>query len=279
MSPCRIFCLACLALLTTLSNPVRADQTSDSPNACVRLEDPLSPREIEHRVLDIKPGESVSLHRLNYAIVGANDAKLQFSFKFRLSEGLPLYFAYSNLALWEIWETSSPFNDINFIPELFYRLDGGEGSLISADAGYVHTSNGKDGEFSRSWDRAALRFNMAFTPGPTHLIWVVSLYAPLTTGSDTRDIDHYLGYWDSYMILRGLLGDHDENLDLEFALQSGKDSLPFQRGNYSVGLKYRLPTENFHPYLYAQYFYGYGETLLNYNQHGNQFRAGLAFFY
>ena len=218
---------------------------------------PLSPREIEHRVLDINPGESVSLHRLNYAIAGTNDAKLQFGFKFRLSESVPLYFAYSNLAVWDIYETSSPFDDINFI----------------------HTSNGNEGELSRSQDRLALRVNKVFTPGPMHLVWITSLYAPLTTGEENENIDHYLGYWDMYLVLRGLFGAERENLDLEFFTQGGRDNIPFNRGNLSVGLKYRLPTAAFNPYLYAQYFYGYGETLLNYDQRDNQFRAGLAFFY
>jgi len=269
--------LLCLLLLPAIACADHEEGIID--NACIRDNAPLSPREIEHRVLDINPGESVSLHRLSYAIVGTNDAKMQFSFKFRLAEGMPLYFAYTNLALWDIWETSSPFNDINFIPELFYRFDGGTRSLISVDLGYIHTSNGKDKELSRTWDRAALRINTFFTPGPMHLVWITSLYAPLTTGKENKDIDHYLGYWDSYMILRGLLGDHDENLDLELALHSGKDSVPFQRGNFSIALKYHLPTENFRPYLYAQYFKGYGETLLTYDQADNQFRAGLAFFY
>jgi len=47
----------------------------------------------------------------------------------------------------------------------------------------------------------------------------------------------------------------------------------------SAGIKYKLPTDNFNPYLYAQYFYGYGETLLRYDRKESRFRAGLAFFY
>lgn len=273
----RCFLLVCFLLLPTV---VLADHDGVHPgDACSYLTEPFSPREIEHRVLDVVPGESVSLHRLNYAIAGSNDAKLQFSFKFRLSDNLPLYFAYSNLALWDVYETSSPFNDINFVPEAFYRFSADKDWLISIDAGYIHTSNGKDDALSRSWDRLYLRLNKTFTPGPLHLIWITSLYAPLTTGDENEDIDRYLGYWDTYLILRGLFGAERENLDLEFATQAGRDNLPFNRGNLWVGLKYRLPTEAFNPYLYAQYFYGYGETLLRYDLRDNQFRAGLAFFY
>lgn len=266
--------------LLGLSSPLHAQHGDQGTgDYCEYVINPTSPREIEHRVLDVVPNDSVSLHRLNYAVVGSNDAKLQFSFKFSLSENIPLYFAYSNLALWDIYETSSPLDDINFVPELFYRFKGNENWLISVDAGYIHTSNGKDDVLSRSQDRLALRLNKAFNPGPLHLIWITSLYAPLTTGKHNKDIDHYLGYWDMQLILRGLLGNRRENLDLIFATHAGKDSLPFNRGNLTTALKYRLPSEAFHPYLYAEYFYGYGETLLNYDKRDNQFRAGLAFFY
>jgi len=271
-----------IIFLCLLPLSVQAEQNvplPETPANYLTPSKPLTPREIEHRVLDEIASDSVSLHRLNYSIIGDKDAKLQFSFKFRLAEKLPLYFAYSNLALWDIFETSSPFDDINFIPEFFYRFQGNNRWLISTDAGYIHTSNGKDGDLSRSWDRLVLRINTAFTPGPMHLVWVTALYSPLTTGDENDDIDQYLGYWETYIFLRGLLGHSSENLDIELSMQSGRDSIPFDRGNVTVGLKYRLPTSNFNPYLYAQYFYGYGETLLRYNQKESQFRAGLAFFY
>ncbi|PLY12392.1 MAG: hypothetical protein C0624_00925 [Desulfuromonas sp.] len=275
----RILLITCLCLFATFAYAEHSGSPPETPASCLSPTATLTPREIEHRVLDEIPTDSVSLHRLNYAILGDRDAKMQFSFKFRLAKELPLYFAYSNMALWDIYETSSPFNDINFMPEFFYRFHGNNSWLISTDAGYIHTSNGKDGDLSRSWDRVALRINTAFTPGPMHLIWITALYAPLTTGGENKDIEDYLGYWETYCYLRGLLGSRSENLDLEFALHSGRNSTPFDRGNMTIGLKYRLPTDNFTPYLYAQYFYGYGETLLSYNDKESKFRAGLAFFY
>ena len=269
-----------LLLILLWPLPALAQTLPSVENApCVVVAEPYSPRESERRVFDVIQGESISLHWLNYAIAGSNDAKVQFSFKFRLLRDYPLYFALTNLALWDIYENSSPFDDINFNPEFFYRFPTQSEWLISLDAGYSHLSNGKDEALSRSWDRAYLRVNKLLTPGPLHILWITHLYAPLATGDENKDVDHYLGYWDTAFVLRGLFGQKRENLDLEFKVHAGEDSIPFNRGHFLAGLKYKLPTEQFKPYLYAQYFYGYGETLLDYTRRDNQFRAGVAFFY
>ena len=236
---------------------------------------------LKERVLGTRYAEVFSLHnKLNYIIVGDDDAKLQFSFKYRPLRDIPLFIAYSNLIIWDVYADSQPYQDINFNPELFYRFGGQEEGVFSLDLGYWHDSNGKDAADSRSWDRVFLRANSFFSLWGIDLYWMTSLYNSLSKGANNTDISEYLGFWETSFYATRLLGRDRENLDLELILRSGEHGRVLQRGSVTLGAKYRLQTApRFNPYLYLQYFNGYAESMFFYNQRSEEMRFGIALFY
>jgi hypothetical protein len=75
---------------------------------------------------------SLSFYNPLYILFGNKDdqVKVQLSFKYDLFYGiinnLGLYLAYTQLMDWRLYDKSSPFRDINFNPEVFWRLESQE---------------------------------------------------------------------------------------------------------------------------------------------------------
>ncbi len=289
----RAICCSCFLLIFFFPT-ASIGQESPPPNADVdeitnevkelNLQKTPGETNIRERVIGTKYTEKFSLHnKLNYAIVGENDAKLQFSFKYRLVDDFNLYLVYGNLIFWDIYKSSQPYRDINFNPEVFYRIPGWSKGPFSIDLGYWHNSNGKDQEESRSWDRLYLRFNTYIKYKGIEFYWMTTAYKNTGTGVNNNDIRKYLGFWETAIYATRLLGNNKENLDLEFILKSGEDGRPFafqkDKGSILIGAKFTLGIPRMNPYFYIQYFNGYGESLLDYDKRTKEIRAGIAFFY
>jgi phospholipase A1 len=226
-----------------------------------------------------------------YFVAGTEspNAKFQISFKYQLlnNEG-PLVqrapplkgfaIGFTQTSLWDWNRASAPFYDSSYKPELLYsyeRLLGGRSTnwyRLDLQAGFQHESNGKDGENSRSLNIAYLRptltlgsdENFLFTLIPRAWIYLGDL-------SDNPDLAHYRGYVD----LRAIVG--YKGLQLS-AL--GKMGNAANRGNVQLDLTYPLTRlwGTFSVYLHAQYFNGYGESLLDYNERSSGFRAGFSLY-
>jgi outer membrane phospholipase A len=136
-----------------------------------------------------------------------------------------------------------------------------------------HESNGKDGANSRSVNIAYLRptltlgrdAGLQLTLQPRAWVYVGDL-------SDNPDIADYRGYVD----LRVIAG-WKRGLQLSALGRMGKD------GNHeSLQLDLTYPTMqffgSFSVYLHAQYFTGYGESLLEYNRKSEAFRIGFSLY-
>jgi len=191
-----------------------------------------------------------------------------------------LFVAYTQTSLWDWNEPSAPFYDTSYKPELNYtwqRVDGGHwGDAIRLDlqGGLQHESNGQDDPDSRSLNLAYLRPTITFgqigkfqvTVSPKVFVYVGDL-------SDNSDIADYRGYVE----LRTVLGWSD-NVQLAATTRVGKD---FDRASLQLDLTYpmwKLPVLRSSVFLQAQYFTGYGESLLRYDERGDSFRAGFALF-
>ena len=218
-------------------------------------------------------------HHLNYGILGKDDALMQVSFKYRLGRDWNWYLAFSSVVKWEIWEESSPYSDINFKPEVFYRFTPEWNNLVSLDAGYWHESNGQGGEESRSWDQLFVRFNTLFEINSMALVWETHLYGELNTGDFNKDIGEYLGWWDTAFYFLNILPFDAFNIDLEFYLWSGDNGAPFDHGQFRTGIIFKWENAVFQPSLYIQYFNGYGEVMADYDERSEAWRVGIAFLY
>jgi phospholipase A1 len=209
------------------------------------------------------------------------EAKFQLSLKFSLAEGflLPrdrLYFAFTSLSFWQAYNRniSAPFRETNYEPELFWSapLDWAPFGL---DAGIVtlgmsHQSNGRGGTLSRSWNRvyADIEFekdNLVVGLKPWWRVPESEKDDPLdASGDDNPDIDDYLGYFEFTTVYR-----YREH---EFGLMLRNNLRDDNRG--AVQLDWTFPLWR-GIRGYAQYFNGYGESLIDYDARIERFGVGV----
>ena len=230
-----------------------------------------------------------SAHEPVYFIYGPNApaAKFQFSFKYRLlgdagrlGDALPalrgVYLGFTQRSLWNITAASSPFFDTSYMPEVMFESQsfvnpssGGGFQFLGYQAGYRHESNGRDGPDSRSLN--ILYFRPAMAVGRLdgwNLLVVPRVLAYVSDLSNNPDIQHYRGNVE----LTAIVGRNDR-----FAL-----SLTARLGHKgSLQTDLTIPVRldklfDFATYFLIQYWDGYGESLLYYNQKTSSVRAGFS---
>jgi phospholipase A1 len=214
---------------------------------------------------------------------GTQAAKFQFSFKYKLADLgdktsattlNSLQLGYTERSLWDINAASSPFYDTSYMPELFWewiKIPAKKQNDLSWNAlqlGVKHESNGKGGANSRSVNTADLR--SVFFVGPADGWRLVLVPEVLTYLGGAGDIAEYRGYGQ----LRGSLGKANGPL-LAFTSTAGKglDHRSVQLDmTYSVHVRFL----DMSIFVLVQYFNGYGESLLSYNQKSESLRLGVA---
>jgi phospholipase A1 len=204
------------------------------------------------------------------------EAKFQISFKLPLWERMfgsnaDLYFAYTQISFWQIYNTenSSPFRDTNYEPEgvvvlhTDYDLLGFKNRQLAF--GLVHQSNGRGADvLSRSWNRVYA----AGTLERGNFASSLKLWYRIPEdeeNDDNPDIEDYLGNGE----FRAGFGwrNHVFAMMLRNNLQSDHN-----RGAVELGWSFPLL-----PKLkgYVQYFYGYGESLIDYDHKNNRIGVGV----
>ncbi len=221
--------------------------------------------------------EKFAYHKPTYLIGGIDDLKLQFSFKYRIIKTANLYFAYTQLMLWSIYEATKPFADVNYYPEIFYRFleRNGDFLLRNIDLGYLHSSNGQDGEGSRAFDRLYLRSNFAIKVNRN--VYGMQLMAfHIFNKDDTNPdiIDHY-GYYTADFFVTDIIKFDHHHLDFELKFFSGKRVYDFDQGGHQVGVIYRSASQELSPSFYFQHYEGFSENLEKYNKRRTEYRIGF----
>lgn len=228
-------------------------------------------------VLGADKDSTFSFYLPNYFAFGKDDLKLQFSGKYRVAKNINIYLAYTQLMFWHIYDSSMPFEEINYNPEIFYRiLEDQTNYLRSLDIGILHTSNGEDGPISRSINRIYTKLNGVRKMDRFNLITLLQFHYIFNRDSQSVHIHDYLGYWDLKMALTHLITHNKQHLDLVFRIYAGKRFFNFDKGGREIGLVYNFESENFNPNIYFQYFSGYGENLLFQNKKQESYRLGLS---
>ncbi len=191
------------------------------------------------------------------------------------------YFSYSQTSWWDLYHESKPFYDSSYRPEGWFYFGHlfpdllpalGKDPHVGLATGLGHESNGKSGEDSRSIDwygfvrapiRARLDDRLRLTVDPRWKVLPSQL-------SDNPDIASYRGRFDAHVLL-----DHRWfNVDLWGRIGEG--------GRYgNVQLDASFPIKRLVPRLdlalHAQWYCGYGETLLNYRERTNRILVGFSF--
>lgn len=229
--------------------------------------------------MDHEDGSILQRHQPFYFVYGEPLSKLQLSFKSPVFRDRNFYFAYTQVMFWALTEDSKPFRDLTYNPELFYRWDLHNGFLRSIDFGLIgHTSNGKRGFDSRSLDMKYLRFN-GEREGSRWLTRYTLQASYLHSFDPTnRNIQEYVGplsFTVSFIQLFDAWVDKSE-VALT-AAPGGKFADKWDQGGYQLSWSFRLGGIKLVPAFYLQYYYGYAESLLNYDQHVRELRGGIIF--
>lgn len=210
------------------------------------------------------------------------EAKYQLSIKVPLYDGFAdddqaIFFGFTLQSYWQLYnsEISSPFRETNYEPEIFWvnYLDQENvpwGDEMAIALGISHQSNGRSQPNSRSWNRIYANFiweneGFVFSFKPWYRIAEDEKENVLEAkGDDNPDIYRYMGYFEFSGAYR--LNDH------EFSFMTRNNLNSDNRGAIQVDWSFPLWGR---VRGYAQYFNGYGESLIDYNTDIERIGVGI----
>jgi phospholipase A1 len=157
--------------------------------------------------------------------------------------------------------------DLNFNPGIGLRkpLFSGGRYIGSATLILEHESNGRDSLESRSWNRLSLSANILLDP---QVMVHGKLWIPYVDGLQNRDLLRYVG------VMQGGFTYQTPNQRWVVSCILNK------RWGWNFSLNTTLevswrPWRQTNQYLFAQYYNGYGECLLDYKVFRSQLRVGF----
>jgi phospholipase A1 len=188
-------------------------------------------------------------------------------------------FGYTQTSFWDFSDASSPFFfDTSYKPEFFYYMENApylklpKAWQLGAQVGIEHESNGQRMPDHRSLNIAY--FRPIFTATGDHNLFVTlapKFFGYIGDKSLNPDIARFRGYSE----LRFVVGQLD---GLQLAT-IGRVGNHWNRGSAQFDLTYPLTKilrGNADVSVDAQWFYGYGDSFLTYNQRTSILRIGLA---
>lgn len=206
-----------------------------------------------------------------------NEVKFQISIKSDLIDIGPrqtLWAGYSQQSFWQVFDSkhSTPIRESNYEPELIYSFRPGNSASSSGFAtsffnvGLVHQSNGQSLPRSRGWNRIYIQAGLERDFGDNGRLALLPRYWKRLGGGgiddDNPDIIDYLGhgdlelrYYRGHGMLSAIVRSRSIQMDLALPLRA----LSIQNAN-----------------LHLQYFHGYGESLIDYNQSHTTLGIGLS---
>ncbi|MCV2360061.1 phospholipase A [Paucibacter sp. TC2R-5] len=274
------------AMLVQLSTPTPAPTSTAAPSAAIAAApmDAASAPAVTTLAVradsdpNLQDQGRLSFNEPMFAAVGPGieaNAKFQISFRLRLYEPADklsrrlvdnLYLGYTQTAFWDLTGDSKPFVDTKYKPGFFYQSPStgwrAGGNEVGFAAGYEHESNGRDDLDAKSRSIDILYVKPLFTFGDSagfHTTFEPKLYVYLDK-DENPDMHKYRGYGDFRFT-------YGKKNDWQIAMDLRKGTLAKA---FSADVQATYPLNRFVPglsgYLMAQYFTGYGETLLNYNK-------------
>ena len=229
-------------------------------------------------------GPYFGLYKDNYFTVGTApfrkptamnyDVKFQISLAIRLTDTvLPwdsfVFLMYTQKTLWNVFQNSMPMRDLNFNPGIgwskpFFSKDRYVGKLTLL---VEHESNGRDGDESRSWNRISI---YGSTIIDEWLMVHAKFWIPVIDGMNNKDILDYCGIYQHGVVIT------TPNKKFSFGITGVKRKGWNLNFNTIFDFSWRVH-EKSNLNLFAQYYNGYGENLLDYNQFHSRLRVGIIF--
>lgn len=229
-------------------------------------------------------GPYFGLYKDNYFTMGTapfrkptamnSDVKFQISLAIRLTDTvLPwdsfVFLMYTQKTLWNVFQNSMPMRDLNFNPGIgwskpFFSKDRYVGKLTLL---VEHESNGRDGDESRSWNRISI---YGSTIIDEWLMVHAKFWIPVIDGMNNKDILDYCGIYQHGVVIT------TPNKKFSFGITGVKRKGWNLNFNTIFDFSWRVH-EKSNLNLFAQYYNGYGENLLDYNQFHSRLRVGIIF--
>lgn len=229
-------------------------------------------------------GPYFGLYKDNYFVAGTNpyhrptrtdsDVKFQISLAIRLTDNvLPLksflFLMYTQKTFWNVFENSMPMHDLNFNPGIgwsipFFNKDRYLGKFTMM---IEHESNGRDSIQSRSWNKISFSGSTLIDE---NLMVHAKFWIPIIDGENNRDILKYCGIFQGGLVLTS------RNKRWTWGVTWVKRAGWNMNFNTIWDMGFRVSMKS-SLNLYAQYYNGYGEGLLDYKQFHNRIRIGIMF--
>lgn len=199
------------------------------------------------------------------------DALFQLSIRQRLTKSyLPFntfaYLTYTQKSFWDIYDSSAPFRDTNYNPGIGlgkyiirnYQLKGAMFIQIE------HESNGRDEEESRSWNYLSFSAKYFYNH---RLTFGMKAWIPYVDGGENKDLIDYRGI----AVLSTNYRSNDSKWWLTAELTPRKG---WGNANTIITAAFRV-SKNSNQYLYARFYNGKGESLLDYKKYCMNIRVGI----
>lgn len=191
------------------------------------------------------------------------EATMQFSFKTKLAQRIlgkgALWMGYTQKSYWQVYnsEYSRPFRETNYEPEIIFNYPvnfnflGVKTKMLGF--GFNHQSNGREGhKFTRSWNRFIM--HAGFENKNWSLLVRTWVAAEIT---ENPDIENYMGRGDATFNYR--VNKHLLSLKAQHSLRFGDNNFGSVEVDWAFPIYGNLKG-------YFQFFHGYGDAMIDYNQ-------------
>lgn len=232
----------------------------------------------------------------NYFIAGsrASQAKFQLSLKYNLwpnTSPHAVYLGYTQTSFWNIYEWSGPFTEFNFTPVLFYEYRVPRPNTYGGaycGPSFVrwaldHSSNGLVGTASKAFNRLSSTVaSGCYGPTGQRSEFKLQAWPPLIFDGENEDMEAFIGYFE---VTLDWASERSSNwygqVELATRLRKGA-SRQLRRGAVYLEAAWHpdygsavAEIWRFTPYLFAEFFTGYAESLSTYDAMQTHFRIGL----
>lgn len=205
----------------------------------------------------------------NHVKLRQNEAKVQMSAYILLlhqmfgCENLRLYLAYTQLFFWQLYSSTQFIRETNYEPIIFIKWHFAENMFSSLILD--HESNGKGGYMEVAWNRVMLSLELTAKNFYAQITGWIPFGMVKANSHNPNKLPYYLGY--EKVILSYNLK------DFIFSIEGQNFESGFKRGHIMATVSYSASSR---VKLYAQYFTGYGQSLIEFDNRTNAFGIGFA---
>ena len=200
----------------------------------------------------------------------SSDVKFQLSLALRLwsiKEKVDIFATYSQRSVWDIYQKSCPFRETLYNPGLWVAWQTSE--KVRLLFGLEHESNGIGNEQSRSFNYATV----ACLWEPLNH-WRFGARAWYGYFFHDEDINQKYFRYRGVMQVWGTFHTLNERLQVTALVNP---TVTFAKYNVQLEASWRLAKRgDWLPSLFVQYCYGYGDTMIDYNQRASKIRIGIS---